>query len=571
MKTRINFLDNLRTFLIFLVIVLHAGIVYEPILENIWVVSDPDKINSLGFARMYLDVFVMFTMFFISGYFIPHSVKGKTTLAFLKSKFNRIMVPWIVAVLTMVPAYKAIFLYSRGLPQEEWFSYFHIFERAGGNPGFFADNPTQNWLWFLPVLFLFQFVYLILYKSKLLSLKISLRSGVILIFLTGLLYSMVISGNDLKGWFHSPLLHFQRERFLLYFMVFLLGSLCYRLKVFDSTNKNKRLLIISNVVLIFSLSVFTIIALNFFFNLVEPGRNYFYVSGMMDGLIYYAAMLLSMFSFLYILIHLFRFGFYRSNNIMVELNRSSYAVYIIHMVVIGIISLLLLNTPLPVMIKYLTVVILTFVVSNILVYTYRITVQKFLSKKTVTMALTSVAVVLAIAIYAKQAKSSGEKLQAPGSPSSAIYHVLSIHEAAYYGDLAAIEWHINNGSDLNAKDEYGSTPLIIAAIFDKTEVAKALIEAGADLSIRNSDGSTPLHIAAFFCRTSIVEALLENGADKYLKNSSGSTALETVAVPFIYVKNIYENIGASLKPMGLKLDYEQIKNTRPEIAKLLKQ
>jgi len=34
MKTRINFLDNMRTFLIFLVIVLHAGIVYEPILQG---------------------------------------------------------------------------------------------------------------------------------------------------------------------------------------------------------------------------------------------------------------------------------------------------------------------------------------------------------------------------------------------------------------------------------------------------------------------------------------------------------------------------------------------------------
>ena len=73
MKTRIYFLDNLRTFLIFLVVVLHSGIVYESILENIWIVSDPDKNNSIGLIRMYLDLFVMFTMFFISGYFIPIS------------------------------------------------------------------------------------------------------------------------------------------------------------------------------------------------------------------------------------------------------------------------------------------------------------------------------------------------------------------------------------------------------------------------------------------------------------------------------------------------------------------
>jgi len=65
MKTRIYFLDNLRTFLIFLVVLLHAGIVYEPILENIWIVSDPTKNSSIGLVRMYLDIFVMFILFFI--------------------------------------------------------------------------------------------------------------------------------------------------------------------------------------------------------------------------------------------------------------------------------------------------------------------------------------------------------------------------------------------------------------------------------------------------------------------------------------------------------------------------
>ena len=42
MKARIYFLDHLRTFAIFLVVLIHAGIVYEPILENAWIVSDAD-------------------------------------------------------------------------------------------------------------------------------------------------------------------------------------------------------------------------------------------------------------------------------------------------------------------------------------------------------------------------------------------------------------------------------------------------------------------------------------------------------------------------------------------------
>ena len=146
---------------------------------------------------------------------------------------------------------------------------------------------------------------------------------------------------------------------------------------------------------------------------------------------------------------------------------------------------------------------------------------------------------------------------------------MNLHLAALQGRVDAIQQHIKAGSDLNEKDVYGSTPLIIAVTFDKTEVARALIEAGADLTITNNEGATPLHIAAFFCRTEIVKALLEKGADKKTKNSAGKTALETVAGPFDEVKGIYDRIGKALSPLGLELDYEWIKKTRPKIAEML--
>ena len=554
--------------MIFLVIVLHAGIVYEPILENVWIVVDPDQNSSIGLIRMYLDIFVMFTMFFISGYFIPNSLKSKNTWGFLKSKFKRIMIPWIVAVFTMIPAYKFIFLYSRGLPQEEWFTYFHLFERAGGNLGFYADNPTMGWLWFLPVLFLFQALYLVLAKANILTIKISLRTGVILTFVTGVIYSMTISNLGLRGWFHSPMLHFQTEKLLLYFMVFLLGSLCYRLKVFESNIKSKRYYIWSNIVLTLSLSVFTAVALNFFFNMIEPGRNYFFVSGTVDRVIYYSTSLLSMFSFLYIFIHVFRFRFNTSNWIMNEQNKNSYSVYIIHMVIIGLIALILVNISMPAIIKFLIVTIFTFIVSNIMVSAYRRIFQKTLSKSVITNVILHAAVLLTFVIYTKQENSSGEKVQPLASQT---VPDVSIHEAAQKGDLESIQKHIIAGSGLNEKEPSGgSSPLITAAVFGRTEVALALIEAGADVNFRNNEGSTPLHTAAFFCRTEIVEALLTNGADQNIKNNAGSTALESVIAPFEAVKGIYDYFGRTLGPLGLELDYEQIKITRPKIAEMLR-
>jgi len=474
----------------------------------------------------------------------------------------------IVAVLTLIPAYKVIFLYSRGLPQEAWYTYFHLFHRAGGDMGFFADNPVQNWLWFLPVLFVFQIVYLGLSKTRLLSMKISLMTGVILTFAAGLIYCMVISGFDLTGWYHSALLHFQRERLVVYFMAFLLGSLCNKLQVFDSEKRNRKLFIWSNVVLAFSLILFTAVALNLFFNMIDPGRNYFFVSPTFDRGLYYLSSLLSMFCFLSVFIHLFRFNFNKSNRLLGQLSRNSYHVYIIHVIVTGVIALILLNVSMPVMVKFLILVTATYIVSNFIVYGFSGIFQRAISMKSA-LATALITILVIVAFYGKSWISADRKID-PVSETTSTIPVMGLHKAALTGNVEAIQQHINAGSDLDQQEpSRGSSPLITAATFGKTEVALLLIEGGAEVNFTNKDGSTPLHTAAFFCQTEIVEALLKNGAKSTMKNNSGSTPLQSVDAPFETVKGIYDYFGNILGPLGLELDYEQIKATRPIIAKML--
>jgi len=147
---------------------------------------------------------------------------------------------------------------------------------------------------------------------------------------------------------------------------------------------------------------------------------------------------------------------------------------------------------------------------------------------------------------------------------------IDIHTATFFGNLDAVKQHISAGTDLNVKDQYGSTPLIIASTFGKTDIARKLIDGGADLNIKNNEGSTPLHVAAFFCRTEIVKELLNKGADKSLLNNYGSTALASVSSEFNEVKPIYDQISKDLGPLGLKLDYKHLEATRPVIAELLK-
>jgi len=148
---------------------------------------------------------------------------------------------------------------------------------------------------------------------------------------------------------------------------------------------------------------------------------------------------------------------------------------------------------------------------------------------------------------------------------------MDIHTAVISNNIEAIKQHIASGSDLNQKDPFGgSSPLITAALFEKTDIVKLLIEAGADINFTNNDGSTALHTAAFFCRPEIVKLLLANGSDKTIINKMGATAYDSVAGEFKTIKPAYDMLGQSLAPMGLVLDYDQLKKTRPIIAEILK-
>ena len=134
---RLFFLDNLRTFIVFLVIVLHASGPYlaGDSWESFWIVDDPSNNDISGIIFLILNIFLMATLFFISGYLAPESLKNRSRKEFIVAKFKRLIIPWFIAVLTLVPIYRIIFYYSRGLPQEPWFNYLY-----------FNTPNSQNWL-----------------------------------------------------------------------------------------------------------------------------------------------------------------------------------------------------------------------------------------------------------------------------------------------------------------------------------------------------------------------------------------------------------------------------------------
>jgi CubicO group peptidase (beta-lactamase class C family) len=82
--------------------------------------------------------------------------------------------------------------------------------------------------------------------------------------------------------------------------------------------------------------------------------------------------------------------------------------------------------------------------------------------------------------------------------------------------------------------------------------------------------STPLHIAALLGRTEIARNMLDKGVNRFLRNNTGATAFDITAGPFEADIPIYAKLAQALGPLGLQLDYEQIKANRATIAQLLK-
>lgn len=140
------------------------------------------------------------------------------------------------------------------------------------------------------------------------------------------------------------------------------------MNVFEGKKPNYKIYIVANVTLTISLTVFTLVALNLFYNLIESGKNHFFISEFADRLVYYSSAILAMLSFLHIFIHAFRFNLNKTNNILNELSKNSYSVYIIHMIVLGVVALALIHLPVHGAIKFMILSASTFLLSNMMVY-----------------------------------------------------------------------------------------------------------------------------------------------------------------------------------------------------------
>lgn len=101
--------------------------------------------------------------------------------------------------------------------------------------------------------------------------------------------------------------------------------------------------------------------------------------------------------------------------------------------------------------------------------------------------------------------------------------------AARDANIDEVRKLIAAGSDVNATESDGTSPLLWAAHQGSPELVTLLLEAGADPNIANNFGVTPLLEASRYGDAATIEALLEGGADVAAAAREGETPLMAAA------------------------------------------
>jgi ankyrin repeat protein len=104
-------------------------------------------------------------------------------------------------------------------------------------------------------------------------------------------------------------------------------------------------------------------------------------------------------------------------------------------------------------------------------------------------------------------------------------HRNTIHFAVGYQEQDKVKEFVESGTDINARDGHGNTPLLLAAQYNIFSIGKYLIEKGADVDAQNRDGWTALIYSSYYENLPLLKTLVSRKANLNLQNNEGWTAL----------------------------------------------
>ena len=128
-----------------------------------------------------------------------------------------------------------------------------------------------------------------------------------------------------------------------------------------------------------------------------------------------------------------------------------------------------------------------------------------------------------------------------------------LFEAADSGAETQVIDLVKRGAEINARNQKGTTPLMMAAANGHLEIVKALASLGGQVNARNNNGATALMVAAFGGHLEVVKLLLSLGSELNARTGGGVTALSAAT------EGGHRDVVALLKALA-----EQPAEKRPE-------
>jgi hypothetical protein len=380
-KPRLIFLDNLKIFFAFLVILTHVRVTYGG--EGWWYyISSGNEANPIdmfttiifymtaGFAGIF-QASLMGLFFLMGSYFTPKSYDRKGISAFWKERLIRLGIPVLLYVLIINPV---IFYLLAAAGIQPWASYPRLqtsfieyylsnFQSLGNFINFLTEFTIS---WFLVVLLIFTAVYTIWRQitkigsiQKHIPKELPIPKNIYLLLIAvglGFLAFLVrIPFSIIDVPLGLPFAYM-----IQYFMMFSVGIIAYRYGWFEKmTRRHVKVwvIIISAVVILFFTYFFVIVG-------VESDFSVFFGGFHIEALIFALVDNIACMGVIFVLIKIFYAKFNKQGITLKNLADSSFHMYLIHPFVVIPVSLSIAFIPISPIIKLFVV----FSISIILCY-----------------------------------------------------------------------------------------------------------------------------------------------------------------------------------------------------------
>ncbi|MCR5175261.1 MAG: acyltransferase family protein [Anaerovibrio sp.] len=358
---RLFFLDNLKAFIVCLMIIFHGAMAYMAYGPAGWYVSDPAEPQmSLTIFIIWADAFIVPIMFFVAGYFAINSLSVHSSGEFWKSKLVRIFIPWVLGVLLLAP----LITYSTFVSRDIAIPYMEFW----GRMFFFGPIFSHVHYWFLGTLF---YLYVILFvavkfKSSLKERLTPVVPGRLQFGITAVLsYCLtagvcLLTGGYVDSWYTVwPVFVFQPTRLTFYIIYFFLGVYAWKRQWFSAKNQGldstiwlPAFVVFSVVYVAYSLFGATIVRSQTSFLLVKMALQSLYTMTAVFGLL-----------------AIFRSRMNYTNAFLTALSSGSYAMYYVHLGIVILLNMWLLQMAWPTYLKFAIVggggLIISYIVGRI--------------------------------------------------------------------------------------------------------------------------------------------------------------------------------------------------------------